>query len=402
MKKWLRNLSILIVCLGGAAMGLRGQVCSYRHATTVNIPDFAGAGHNGAFYSFDVSPDGAQLAAKYDLDEEDGSISIWVGILDLQKGTSIRQVEIGKPEKRVEQHDPRYRGLIRYAGNGRGLIVQIGNDIQIFRASDLARESSISVDPASDLLGDIDDFALAGDGTRLALLLGDPTTVRVLDVSSGRQLGEWRVPYKISVLALSPDGALAALPAPSSPVHGVLPVEIVDATSGRPLSQLRSGYAYQSDWGSTSPIPVFLSPSELLLSPGGGTDATGHHAGNALKLFDWKTGGLLQDFPIPDSGITGIFGASANGRELATLSMPRNPASVRSDGAWWGRLSKSKMPEVLIFQLGETAPLCTIPKVSPAVGSPLIYSDFPLRVSADLKAVALFQRGEIAVWTHTK
>jgi len=406
----LRNIIFAFALLAslvlGATSSLFGETCAYRQQLTLHIQDFAGAGSAGEFYSFDISPDGEQVVAKYALDEDSNFVSLWLGVLELKTRTVVKRVELSKSEKRAKQSnplfrgDPRLRGAIRYTGDNQRIIVEIGNRIDLFRASDLNQEGAISIDPAADFQGDVIDFAISRDGKRLVLQVGDPITVHLYDVSTRAQLGEWKLAWNFG-FALSPDGMNAATPASVPAEHGILPIEIVDAENGSPKAEIKSGFNYHGSSGSDAPVPLFVSNSMLLLTPSGGTDATGHHSGDSLKLFDWHTGRLIEQFPVPNSGTIGIAGASADGKQILTFSMPQSPFAVRADNAWWGHLAKARGPEILFFQRGGATPTCRISRISPATD--LAFSEgFDPRYDASLRHVGLSQEGGITIWLRTR
>jgi WD40 repeat protein len=400
MQKITFVLSLFTFLLLGARLSLFGETCAYQQQLILHVDDFAGPGSAGEFYSFDLTPDGERIIAKYSVEGDAKLSGVWIGVLQLQPRMVIKTVQLANGSMRAGQRDPQFRGSVGYTSDNRRIIVELGNSIEIFQASDLIHEGTISIDPETDLQGDIRSFSISGDGKRLALQIGDPTTVHLYDIESKKQLGEWKAAWNFR-FALSQDGTYAAIPASVPSERGILPIGIVDAENGSPKAEIKSGFGYQDSWGSDAPVPLFLSDSLLLLTPSGGTDATGHHAGNSLKLFDWRTGRLLEEFPVPNSGTIGISGTSADGTQILTFSMPQSPFAVRADNAWWGHFAKAKSPEILFFQRGNAKSTCSISRISLTAGRTL-NGEFSPRYDANFRHIGLFQGGDIAVWTRTQ
>jgi hypothetical protein len=352
--------------------------------------------------SFDLSPDG-KLIAVLVVAGLNVKAPLWLVTVDRSTKGIAASRELG-PSASTSVGGLDFSEQVLYSSDQQYLVVQDLQEIRVLDARTLEPLRTIA-NPSRErgqvpllVLGasNSDVFVCAfGAAQQPYGFHPTPAQVAVVDVSSGKVLGEWAaedVPQ-----AISPNGDLIAVSSWGATHRGVVPLHMFDRT-GRKVAELADGFSFSEDADQPKPMgrvmAAFLSNQEIVLSPDAHFDKTGHHSGDSLRL-------LTIAYKQPQQSVTprhymseGGLAGSADGRTVVATSRYVPPRILAQPH---GVISMSS-PELLILRrdggLHFDSALPT-PGLGSGFGGRLANRN--PRVSSDGSVVAIAQDGGVTV-----
>ena len=324
---------------------------SYAPAMRIDETSLSGLISDPIIQSFDLSPDGASVALLVA-----SSVRKEAPLYLVTQDVATKRVITFRQFGRLTLVYGNFAPQVRFASDGRFLVVQDFNTIQVLDPKTLEPLRAISPPVGNEPLIPLFITGASGKDVFVCAFGLEPrqnfhfhTTsveIEVVDVSSGQRLGEWSsgdVPQSIS-----PNGDLIAVSS-LQPHQGVLPLDVVDV-HGEKVAELTGGFAFK-DAGPSKQLGrvlgVFVGNEELLLTPDENVDQTGHHSGDSLQLV--SVAGVKvqvqQSIKPRHYAPQGDLAVSANGRIAVSVSWYVPPRLLAHEGAL-----PASSPELLLFQ----------------------------------------------------
>ncbi|HET9132207.1 MAG TPA: hypothetical protein VFO86_14730 [Terriglobia bacterium] len=305
--------------------------------------------------AFDISPDGNLLALLF---ESESAKNGWVRIeiQSLAREMVLKDLKFAVDLRPDEQHFPWYVPHLEFSADQRFLVIQDSHSIRVLSLANYQVERTFT-SPRKELSLP-SSIAGAASGDRFLVSYGRNVPNRsaldtlrsplnyneLIDISDGSRFPGWEsqdIPESIS-----PDGKLA-LVSDWSENKNLVEIGIVETLTGKPLVKLHSGFAYKKPWDA-DPVGIvvgrFLSNSEVLLSPDGHFDKSGHKAGKGFKVIRISDGRVLREMRPDYFGPTGDLGTSSNRNTFFSPNVYSSPADARVHDVF------DKMPELLIYK----------------------------------------------------
>ncbi len=294
-----------------------------------------------------LSPNGSEIAlvtsqVMPSADHSEGDKNSLVEIWSIEKAKRIARVQLSSfhyslrrgvlhPETRVRER------FIRYASNGKRLVVYDGEDLRVLELSS-APSSSNTQQPDSVRLRDtlrvrldlglpqnntlVQSMEVTLDGSRAVLAICNPRqssaqTIRVYDLVSGSILQEWKFGTGCFFSGYSPiswdhQGARLAVSLPAYPGGSPNPfsfamkknhVNIVDVNSGKILREIPTGYIAG---------PVYFTHRDTILIASLNADSR-YFREDAIREWSVSTGRLVRKIEGPPQGVHSLLALSADG-----------------------------------------------------------------------------------------
>jgi hypothetical protein len=369
---------------------------AYAPAARIDQSSLSGLVDNPVIQSFDLSPDGKTISVLVTAGSQIEA-PLWLVTEDIAAKRVISSRGLGGKANVIANFPPQ----VLYSNNQRFLAVQDSAKIRVFDASTLELLRTIS-GPSSQpglvplyVLGasnsDVFVCAFAPLPQPNYSLHTTPVQLEVVDISSGKQLGEWTsedVPQSIS-----PDGDLIAVSS-SQVQRGVFPLNVFDV-HGKKVAELTAGFSFRKNVDQAKPLGrvkgQFVGKQEILLTPDENTDRTGHPSGDGLQLVNIKENEVevRQTVKPQNYGPKGTIANSADHRTVLVISWYVSAWDLRHE---WALPASS--PDVLVF--GRSAKGLSLETTFPIHG-PGLLADWSPRVSSDGSVIAIAQDGGITV-----
>jgi len=253
------------------------------------------------------------------------------------------QAGVPQPQARVGER------FIRYAADGKLLVVYDGEDLKVFEVSFATAPSStmerVSVQlretqrihlelglPQSNTL--VQSMEVTGDGSRAAVEICNPressrVTIRAYDLFSGSVLQQWGfetgcVFSGYNPLSWDPLGARLAISLPEYGGGSPRPLPfikrkdhlyILEVKSGKILHDTRTGYISG---------PVCFTSKDTVLTASLNADAR-YFREDAIREWNVNTGRLVREFDERPQGVHSLLALSANGNLVLAYTGREKP-----------------------------------------------------------------------------
>jgi hypothetical protein len=285
--------------------------------------------------AYDLSPDAGQLAlfvASGDLVQAPSWI-ITVRTSDLKV---VSRVQFGAGGGAVQGYAPE----LRFSPDGEFLVVEDGQVVRILKTRTLqTTHTVVSTDngistPAGLVMASASNMVAVSFGTGQSLrnyMDKRPIQTEVVDVRSGKRAASWAsddIP-----LSISPDAKFVAVSDHES-VGPVMGIAILSASSGEKISTLSGGYAFKTAPTDgvflTRIIAKFIGEDDLVLTPDGNKDQSGHDVGQNIKFAHWAGVQAVQDLVPERYGPVGEIVVSADRSHVVVISRYLDPEYLKS------------------------------------------------------------------------
>ena len=382
---------------------------AYNLLGEVGPSTLAEPGKTVAIQSFNLFPDGAQLALLYEtwktqIGSPENS-ELWTALWDRSEQKITKRVHLAENDLPPPAHasDPRgpifnenYLYMLRLR---RDLVVSANQSFLLVMALGRvwvldARSYSIictinSPDSAPAAPVQIQDVGKSG----FAVVFQDGAEhfrVDLFDFPSGKLLAEW--PSTVIPDSFSPDGMLAVAPdLDNRNDGGVTGVQLLDCRNGKKIKSIPVGFGFKKNrFGAPaangSVIGKFLSNEEIVVAPSADRDSSGLRSGISLEIIDTSKGQITREFSPPKFGPIGVLVVSADRTHFAV-------ESVEAQQHWIATESlnpKHYTHKAMVFASKTGAMEVAIPISSAKAGG-----NVSLRISADGSTLAM-RIGEVA------
>jgi hypothetical protein len=367
--------------------------------TTISATDLEQQ-NGGGILDFAISPDNTTIAIAFEMREDVGKLSVWLGKWDIASRKLVAKVPInGSIPPELTFIGPRHSS-IQYAPDGSAIVVQVGNQLYAYEAIDLKLRFAVSDrgaagDLTSGAFGQL--FAVSANGNAVATLSGQSEypinkvgSVGLYELRSGKELSRWPAVAHFATLSLSPDGTrLLATVFEYSDSGDIL---LLDSMSGRLIKSFVSSFEHVSSRQGASNA-VFLDGNHFVVSPSSWIDRKGNYPGSSLKAFDSRTGQVTADLTYDKFGPSGDVWVSSRDSTVVTLNVWMSHLRRRFNFTEGG----PKRAQFLFFHPRSGGPFCVIGPL-PAPDSRPRQSGF-IRFSPDLGLVGLFVNGEVTIYS---
>jgi hypothetical protein len=324
---------------------------------------------------------------------------------DVQSGKIILSREIGVRVFPTGNFAPQ----VLFSADQHYLVVQNLQQVLVLNAANLNEERTIAAPPGPTTLQplmivgaavrDVFVCAFGAWGQFEVRPHATPAQLYVVDVSTGEKIASWKaedVPQTISA-----DGTLVAISSWQDLRNGVVPVTIFEL-SGKRIAEVDGGFSFHNAEHLSKPIGriigIFVGNNDVLLSPDGNTDSTGHQSGDHLELVNLSNRVMLQDIRPSDFGPRGEMAISGDQKTLLAVSW-RVPARVARHEHW--PLPASSSPKVFILGRNHDFHVETVLSVDP-IGLATKGPDTQRpKISSDGQLIAMAQNGGIAVFARS-
>jgi len=344
---------------------------------------------NPHIHSFDLSPDGKSVALLVVSGTQVGA-PLWLVTEDVSTQRVEVLVELGPS---VVSYSG-FESQVSYAGGQHYIVVQDTQQIRVFDANSLQFLRAVAPPPAQASLVPLSILA-ASSSNVLACVFGSPSApdagvyttpaqIVAIDLASGNLIATWQsddVPQSIS-----PMGNLVAVSSPHVR-RGVLPISVFDI-NGHRIAEYDGGFFFRKvdDTGRAMGRVkgLFLSEKELLLSPDGTFDRSGHRSGSQLRVVTVASSSGGINMGPPNFGPTGDLAVSADHKTIVVGSWDISAWIMRHDYA----IPSDSKPELFVFRRDHGLRLETSIPLQQVGG---------LRISADGSVLAAGGYGSIMV-----
>lgn len=372
---------------------------AYAPAMRIDEKSLSGLIDNPIIRSFDVSPDGKNISILVAAGSQRGA-PLWLVTEDIAARRVISSHKLWNTVNVIAGFPPQ----VLYSSSQRFITVQDSANIRVFDARTLELIRAVTGPGGQPTLVPI--YVLGASNSDVLVCAFAPlpppnynfhTTavqLEVVDISSGKQLGEWTsddVPQSVSA-----DGALIAVSSLQSR-RGVLPLNVFDV-HGEKVAELTGGFSFRKNAGQAKALGrvkgQFVGNREILLTPDGNTDRTGHPSGNGLQLVNINENkvAVRQVITPQNYGPKGAIANSADHQTILIISWYISAWNLRHH---WALPPSS--PEVLI--LSRNAKGLTLETALP-IHLPGLLGDWNPRVSSDGSVLAVAEDGGVTVLTR--
>lgn len=287
----------------------------------------------GAFVqSFDLSPDGAELAVEFETWESDATKGVWLTLWDVNARRLKKSIRL---EEAVVRRDVQYRYQIEYSADGEILVALTGPRLLALRTKDWTIPHAIEapvtpVWPPKEMF--IHSFSLAGGVDRMALLytfhrvFSETFEVRIVNLRDGRVESFWTGKGACSSIALSPGGEFVAVL--RNPQSGM---RLSENVRNLLLYRVDSGQlAASANTATLASYLFFLSDSELL-SSAGDHFVPSVYGEDRIKVWNIPELTLNKQLDYETFGVRGPIAGSRNGQIIGAITHWNNPVDIRLD-----------------------------------------------------------------------
>jgi hypothetical protein len=379
---------------------------------SVGGSDLPGRYRGAMIRAFDISPDGATLAAIFFTSEgqrPDGTRMAAVQIAEWevkdQKLVKLQQVD-GPAAVMNFSPNPQYTFNLQFTPDGQKLVAQIGRSIKVLDAVTLSVLYSIEPPEALPRPSEgvaIRRFAVSGDSKQLAVLSSpaaspcESTRARLFSLDTGEETAEWALPegacpYSMS---LSADGSQTLLSRFLIYPAATADVDLVDSRTGKLLRSFDVGFGTGD-----SPFAVagahFIGHDQFIAQIVVNMTAPAEVMKSTLAICDIDTGALRHQMAYSVYGVRGTIALAARASVVAVLGYgpvyPERP--LRDDNT-------PGFERLLLFHTNEREPFyisddrastrtTTYYNVSPDA--------VPLRISSDGRIIAVTEHDSIKLY----
>ena len=365
----------------------------YKKEKEISGTNLSGQSLQTDIRAFTVSPDGLLLAALYESRSSSGC-GVWLALYNLHKDSVDRRVEIAGQCASAAYLAGGIHQAVSFTSDQKFIIVQNTRSVSVLDAvSFRTLYSAVSHAPGFQIPVHAESSIAA---SRLLLTYSDGNTFstafhnEVLDLSSGRQIAEWKssgIPQSIS-----PDAKLVIAPDLTTyNAGGVSELQMIDLTTGAVLKKLTLNYGFhhrrRNETGSVT--ARFLDNAQIVISPDNMLDHNGRHSGYSLDIINLDTKQTVHKITPENFGPTGELVVSPDRTYFATVSVPVKPGSTREPGNTGART------ELLIWDNG---PSYTMRMIGGLESYGLTSNDLLPSISRDSSVVALAQAGKIQIF----
>lgn len=395
MRKW----NILFLAISAAIPSISSVKLSaqrpalYQKNGRVDESTLASIVPDPEIQSFDLSPDGAQLALLIKSGER-GEAPSWIMIASVLDSRIIRKASVGMSGKFIQGYAPQ----VGFAADGKLLVVQGSKNVTVLNATTLEILRTIAPDESSKANVPA-GILVASESNLAAISYGDGTSVtnymekrlihnEMVDVTTGRRLASWNTGDL--PLSIPPNGEYIAV-SNAVVTKGVMGIDVIESRSGKALASLSDGFGYpgagQSKNAVGREIARFISNDDLLLTPDGNRDQSGHDAGEKLTIVAFKSGLTIQEISPEHYGPIGGVEASANKEAIVAISQYLAPRYLTHH---W-RVPADSTPELLVFDKHQDFKLSERLQLPPLLSlrTRNLFNPSNLRISKDANTVAL-------------
>jgi hypothetical protein len=372
---------------------------SYTSTARVEQSSLAELGSNPLIASYDLSPDGKTVALLVVASSKVGA-PLWLLAEDIASGRIISKLDLGASTF----PGGGFALQVLYASNQRYLVVQDLQQIRVFDANSLKLVRTIAGPPTQPPL-----FVLAATKSNiLVCAFGSPVPpefgvhvtpaqLEVVDIISGKLLSEWAsddVPQ-----AVSANGELIAISS-SKVQKGLLPLNVFD-NKGNRMAELDGSFSFRKVGDPSKPLGrvmgLFVGGEEILLSPDGNVDQTGHHSGDKLEIVNVISKQILQKVNPQNYGSTGEMAISGDHKTMLIVSWYLPAGIVRNEEK---AIPASSSPEALVFVRGASLFMdATLPIPKSGLNLSGWQEARRPRLSSDGSVIAIAQDGGVTVLT---
>lgn len=360
-------------------------------------------GKASAVKSFDVSPDGTQLALLYETWKTQTGVpenhELWIAFWDRSAQKIVRRMQLAKNDLPIPTHgtDPNgpifnenYLYMLRLR---RDLIVSADQNFMIAMA--LGRVWILDARTCS-MIRPINPPELERvapvqiqivSNSVFAIVYQDSVQhfrVRLFELSSGKQIAEW--PSTVIPDSFSPDGMLAVAPDPDKRNGGgVTNVQLLNARDGTKIKSIPVGFGFKKNrFGEPSAnglvISKFLSNEQIVVTPSADRDPSGQRSGSSLEIIDIVQGRVTREIAPRKLGPIGVLVVSLDRGHFAIESVEAQPNRIAAES----RDPRRYTHEAILFASETCALEAAIPIFSAKAGG-----NVSLRVSGDASTVAM-------------
>jgi len=363
--------------------------------------EIRGSYSNPILGPFDLSPDGSTLAIEFTAEGGPDALGVWVAEWDIAARRIVMQRRVQGPTT-IKENGPAQQGLsdLRFTPDGSKVVAQTGRELTVLNGSNLAPVYTVP------LLGGmsraprsvISRFAISGDGKWLAVLStvpkwGDcaPSDVRLFHLETGKSAAAWELPQACAgSIALSPDGTQLLLSHFSVGWPRDVDILLLDSHTGTVVRRISSGFRGPNGgaWDAQ-----FVALGRFVAVPASWNTRPGD-SGKALKIFDSRTGDVVQELTYGRFGSHGTIATSWNAPVVATINY------------WLGLLENmlsddihpKRGADLLLYRLDESQPYCALHHLRVGDQSASLVNSYLPRLSADATRVAIFQQDTVSVY----
>lgn len=390
----LASFSVSLTLLGGTFAVLdrfpAGQI-------VLSGDDAPGTPNGGAISDFAISPDDAKVTVGFLVAEGDRGLGVWLGEWQIATKKLIANAHLPNPVSIVSFFGAHQFRTMQYSRDGSVIFVETGHVLYALDSSSFSILYSKSfTDAASSTSESIGlQYAISGDGSTLMVLSGQSLypnklgSVHLYETASGNELAHWSANNHISAFSLSSDGTQALvtfldLPNPAD-------LLLLDSFSGRTIKTFITGFGGGSAQGTSEAL--FLGADRFVASPSGLIDAKGNYLGQALKVFDSRTGDVVTNLTYQKFGPTGQIWVSSDYSTIGMLNLWTS-GFKRHFSAGEGVRGNEQM---LFFHLNAAVPFCVLGPLPEKSNESPRQSGY-IRFSPDLKELGLYMNKTVTLY----
>ena len=351
-------------------------------------------------YAFDLSPTGRTLALLVRSGDNAEDIPTWLLVVDSKSGEILRKVETGNLAPYWTQTSYILPQVL-FTPDGKYLVLQELGEVRIVDTATLRTtgtvegpKGTVPVSVCGSAGSDLIAVSFAKNWQRKSQLEKLPVYVEMIDVPDAIPHGGWDSVDPPQ--ALSPDGKLAAVSDWSVP-GPLLKLAVIDTSSGRKLATLDGGFEFKKPWRGRIMGRIagrFLSSKQIVLSPDGSWDRSGHYSGDSLRIVDSHDGKIVQELKPRRFGPTGEIRIAGGGREIVTASWYLPPSFYTHPHE---RMPLASAPGLLVYlKDGRFRLEANIGSLGG--GSQIPGSALPFQVSSDGSVIAAAQRFGVTIF----
>jgi hypothetical protein len=396
-------LIVALLCVqGGAALAQAPVALAIRARIERSSLDEFGSSPQIA--SYDLSADGKTVALLVVANANVGA-PLWLLTEDVSAKQVISKIDLGASTFPLGG----FALQVLFASDQQYLVVQDLQQIRVFDAHSLKLVRTIagpstqpSQPPLFVVVASRADVAVCAFGSPVPPEFGvhtTPTQLKVVEVSSGKLLGEWAsddLPQTISA-----NGKMVAISS-SRVQKGVLPLSVFDVEGNR-LADFDGGFSFRKVSDTSKPLGrvrgLFVGDKEILLVPDENVDASGHPSGNSLQLVGITSKQIQETIKPQNFESAGEMVISGDQKTILVISWYIPAGIFRNQERV---LPNSSSPELLVFEKGvawRTVGSFSIPKSGLGL-SGWLEGRRP-RLSSDGSVIAIAQNGGITILTKS-
>jgi hypothetical protein len=401
------NAVLLLIFLGHSVINGYGtstpalQAKPTHQIAELAVSSLVEAGKEFEPKSFDISPDGRELAILYSswgIAPHRSPSELWLSIWDIPSRKTVQSIRVIRSGE--YQSSPKEAKRVIFTADQAHIFVLAqerlwvvnpkGGDISALDASNPALDAPVSIQALSGPLVAVTYSKGGGDGFY----------TQFLDASTSKATPGWsssRIPQ-----SFSPNGNLAvALAVGEWNSGGVAGLQLIDTTSGAKLKSIAVKFGFpwslfgQKTHGGV--VAYFLDNQRIVVCPDHMLDQTGHHSGYDLEIIDVTQNRVIGKTAPPSFVPVGQLVVSQDRSYFAVYSISASTSAYRTESL----NPKDFKHEIFVFTKDGTAPHAVIEEIYAGFGT---YSGDSMRFSANgsLLAVADGQAKSVRVFEIPK